>query len=145
MVESSRVRGLWAALGGWLLFIALETAIQVVFKVAGEGLDPEAGLAGLVHHALTTPVVLVGFGLYFLGFLVWMTLLKDLDLGRAFPMTALVYVATFFAAVLLFHERPNATRIVGVLVIMAGVVLMAFDENSPREGDRDPGNEVVDG
>lgn len=134
MADPARPKGLAAAIGGWLLFIALETLIQVVFKYAGTELDADAGLVALVRHAIATPIVLIGFALYFCGFLVWMTLLKDLDLGRAFPMTAMVYVATFAAAILLFHERPNATRIAGVLVIMVGVVLLAFDENSPREG-----------
>jgi drug/metabolite transporter (DMT)-like permease len=134
-----------AVLGGWLLFIALETMVQVVFKLAGGELDADAGLAPLLRHALTTPIVLLGFGLYFCGFLVWITLLKDLDLGRAFPMTAIVYIATFSAAILLFHERPNATRILGVLVIMGGVVLLASDENSPREGAIESGKEEVDG
>jgi drug/metabolite transporter (DMT)-like permease len=133
-------RPLWATLAGWAIFIALETAIQVVFKIAGRGLDADAGLMALVRHAATTPVVWLGFGLYYCGFLMWMTLLKELDLGRAFPLTGMVYVATFAAAVLLFHERANAARVTGTLVIVAGVVLLAFDENSPREsssaGDR---------
>lgn len=145
MADPATPRGLAAVLGGWVFFIALETTIQVVFKLAGGDLDSDVGLAAMVHHALTTPIVLLGFGLYFCGFLVWMTLLKDLDLGRAFPMTALVYVATLAAAVFMFHERLNATRIVGVLVIMAGVVLLASDENSPRSGGNESGNETVDG
>lgn len=132
MVEVPRKRRLWTVLAPWALFIALETTIQVVFKLAGPNLDLDQGLLALARHALTTPIVLLGFGLYFCGFIVWMTLLKDLDLGRAFPLTAMGVVATFGAAVVLFHERPNAVRIVGVLVIIAGVVLLAFDENSPR-------------
>lgn len=131
MADPAAKRSLTAVLGGWLCFIALETLIQVVFKFAGGDLDADAGLAALVRQAVTTPIVLLGFALYFCGFLVWITLLKDLDLGRAFPMTGVVYVATFTAAILLFHERPNATRIAGVLVIVAGVVLLASDENSP--------------
>jgi drug/metabolite transporter (DMT)-like permease len=131
-VERAKGKALWQALGGWALFIALETTIQVVFKIAGGGLDASQGVAALALHALTTPIVLLGFALYFCGFLLWMTLLKSLDLGRAFPMTAMVYVATLAAAVVFFHERPNAVRLLGILVIMTGVVLLAFDENSPR-------------
>jgi len=145
LADFAPARSLAAVLGGWLLFIALETTIQVVFKIAGAELDPDLGLAAMVRHAATTPIVLLGFALYFCGFLVWITLLKDLDLGRGFPMTAVVYIATFTAAILLFHERPNATRIVGVLVIMAGVVLLASDENSPRKGAGEAGKEEVDG
>ncbi len=129
---SARAQGLQAAIWGWVLFVAVETAIQVVFKFAGATLDDRAGLLPLVTHALTTPVVMLGFGLYFCGFLIWLTILKDVDLGRAFPMTATVYLATLGAAVFLFHEHLNPTRIAGVVVIVAGVLLLASDEDTQR-------------
>lgn len=122
-----KTRSLAAAIGGWLLFIAVETATQITFKYAGATLDDRSGLAHLIAQALATPVVLLGFGLYFLGFLIWMTILKDIDLGRAFPMTAIIYVTTLASAVLLFHEMLNPLRIAGVLVIAGGVALLASD------------------
>lgn len=124
-------RALRLAIGGWLLFIVVETATQVAFKYAGATLDDGAGVAHLIGHALATPVVLLGFALYFCGFLIWLTILKDVDLGRAFPMTAVIYVSTLTCAVLLFHETLNLTRIVGVVVIAAGVALLASDTRSP--------------
>ena len=125
-----KARGLSAAIAGWLLFVAVETAIQVAFKYAGATLDDRAGLAHLVAHALATPVVLLGFGLYFCGFLIWLTILKEVDLGRAFPMTSIVYVTTLACAVVLFHEALNPTRIAGVAVIALGVALLASDTGS---------------
>lgn len=115
------------AIAGWLLFIAVETATQVTFKYAGGTLDDSAGLAQMVVRAAHQPLVLLGFGLYFAGFLVWLTILKDIDLGRAFPMTAVIYVSTLVAAVTLFHEHLNPMRIVGVAVIGVGVALLASD------------------
>jgi drug/metabolite transporter (DMT)-like permease len=128
--RASRSPDLRPAIGGWVLFIAVETATQVVFKYAGATLDDRSGIGHLVAHALATPVVLLGFGLYFCGFLIWMTILKDLDLGRAFPMTAMVYVSTLVSAVLLFHEALSPTRIAGVTVIALGVVLLASDKDA---------------
>ena len=130
-------RALGAAVGGWLLFIVVETATQVAFKYAGATLDDRSGLGRLIAHALTTPVVFLGFGLYFCGFLIWLTILKDIDLGRAFPMTAVIYVSTLAAAVLLFHERLNVTRIAGVLVIAVGVALLASDAGAPAHAPED--------
>ena len=121
---------------GWLLFIAVETATQVTFKYAGATLDDRSGLAHMIGHALTTPVVLLGFVLYFCGFLIWLTILKDIDLGRAFPMTAIIYVTTLASAVLLFNEMLNPLRIAGVLVIAAGVVLLASDTGATRRRTR---------
>lgn len=139
MVEAapSKPRSLAAAIGGWLLFISVETATQVTFKYAGATLDDHAGLAHMVIHALTTPVVLLGFGLYFLGFLIWLTILKDVDLGRAFPMTAMIYVTTLASAVILFHEMLNPMRIAGVLMIAAGVALLASDTGAPARRAQD--------
>ncbi len=125
-------RTLQAAIGGWLLFIAVETATQIAFKFAGATLDDRSGLGHLVGQALTTPVVWLGFGLYFCGFLIWLTILKDIDLGRAFPMTAIIYVSTLASAVLLFHEMLNPERIAGVVVIAAGVALLASDAGAPK-------------
>jgi drug/metabolite transporter (DMT)-like permease len=129
---------LTAAIGGWLLFIAVETATQVAFKYAGATLDDRSGLLHLVTQALSTPVVLLGFALYFAGFLVWMTILKDVDLGRAFPMTGIVYVSTLAAAVILFHERLNFTRIAGVTVIALGVALLASDNGGGDPAENPP-------
>ena len=128
-------RALRAAIGGWVLFIAVETATQVAFKYAGATLEERFGLFHFVTQALATPVVWLGFSLYFAGFLIWMTILKDIDLGRAFPMTAIIYVSTLAAAVTIFHERLNPTRIAGVLVIAIGVALLASDTGSgdPKE------------
>lgn len=120
--------------GSWALFIAVETVTQVVLKMAGQGFDAAMGIPGMIVHALTTPVVWIGFGLYFTGFLVWLTILKDVDLGKAFPMTATVYIATLSAAVLVFHEHLTPMRLLGVCAILAGVGLLASDENSAKSG-----------
>jgi drug/metabolite transporter (DMT)-like permease len=127
-----------AAIGGWILFIVVETATQVAFKYAGATLDDRSGLLHLITQALSTPVVLLGFALYFAGFLVWMTILKDVDLGRAFPMTAIIYVSTLAAAVILFHERLNPIRIAGVVVIALGVALLASDNGASDPGENPP-------
>lgn len=123
-------KSLGKAIAGWGLFIAVETATQVTFKYAGGTLDDSAGALQMALRAAHQPLVLLGFGLYFLGFLIWLTILKDIDLGRAFPMTAVIYVSTLVAAVTLFHEHLNPTRIAGVLVIAFGVALLASDTPS---------------
>lgn len=114
----------------WFLYVVVETAVQVVFKIAGAGLQAGGGLMPMIAHAATSPWVLGGFFLYFLGFLLWMTILKDADLGRAFPMTAMVYLTTLAAAVFQFHEVLTPLRVIGILTIIVGVGVLASDENS---------------
>lgn len=128
-VPSTRLQ---RALLGWALFIAAETTTQIVFKVAGASLNLEWGLGPMLLHALESPWVWAGFALYFVDFLLWILILKDADLGRVFPLSALVYVASVTAAVTLFHETLNPARILGVLIIMIGVAILSGDENTER-------------
>ncbi len=121
------------AILGWVVFLTVETAAQISFKIAGAGLDASHGLWPLIAKSAFSPWVVTAFSLYFACFLLWMLILKDSDLGRAFPMTALIYLCTLGAAVFLFHEVLTPLRIVGILAIIAGVSLLAMDENSDRE------------
>ena len=123
------------AILGWVLFLMVETAAQVSFKIAGSGLDASHGLWALIARSAFSPWVLIAFTLYFGCFLLWMLILKDADLGRAFPMTALIYLCTLGAAIFLFHEVLTPMRIIGILAIVAGVVLLASDENSARDAE----------
>ncbi len=121
------------AILGWVVFLMVETGAQVSFKIAGAGLDLSQGVWPMIAHAAGSPWVVTAFTLYFGCFLLWMLILKDADLGRAFPMTALIYLCTLGAAIFLFHEVLTPMRIVGILAIIAGVVILASDENSARE------------
>lgn len=130
------------SIGGWIVFIAVETLTQVVFKYAGDTLDASHGLVPLIQHALSTPIVIVGFVLYFMGFVLWLTILKDADLGRAFPMTAMMYLTTLTAAIFLFHEVLTPLRWLGIGAIVAGVLMLAADENSDDRATRVEGERL---
>ena len=117
------------ALLSWVLFLMVETATQVTFKIGGGGLDATHGVWLLIASAFS-PWVIGGFCLYFGCFILWMGILKDADLGRAFPMTALIYLCTLSAAVFLFHEVLTPLRIVGILAIIVGVVVLVSDQDS---------------
>ena len=117
----------------WFLFLVVESGTQVVFKFAGAKLDASNGLPALATQILTSPWAIGGFLLYFLGFILWMTILRESDVGRAFPITAMIYLTTLAAAVYLFHESLSPLRILGVAAIIAGVSLLASDQNTPRK------------
>ena len=53
-----------------------------------------------------------------------LVVLKRMDLGLAYPLMSLGYIATFALGVWCFHEPASFTRILGIAVIIAGVVLL---------------------
>lgn len=118
------------AIISWVLFLSVETAAQITFKIAGATLNPAHGFLPLVVHALASPWVAFAFTLYFGCFLLWMTILKDSDLGRAFPMTALIYLCTLGAAIFLFHEVLTPVRVLGIGAIIVGVAILVTDQDS---------------
>ena len=68
----------------------------------------------------------LGCGLCYLSATVlWMYIIKNFPFSMAYPMISMSYVFGMFAALLFFHESVPMTRWTGVLLIMAGCVLVA--------------------
>lgn len=108
----------------WITFIALDAGTQLAFKWGADGLAGlDFGLPMLVR-ALTLPGVWLAALGYAGTFFVWMAILRDTPLSRAFPITGLAYVAVPLLAWLAFGERIDPVRAGGITLIVAGVVLL---------------------
>lgn len=57
--------------------------------------------------------------------LIWVIALSRVPVGQAYPLLSLGYVLNLGLAWWLLGEIPNAQRIAGILVIMAGVAMVA--------------------
>ena len=55
----------------------------------------------------------------------WLYIIKTFPFSMAYPMVSLSYIFGMFAAILVFHEQVPLIRWAGVLLIMAGCVLIA--------------------
>jgi multidrug transporter EmrE-like cation transporter len=112
---------------GWALFISAQTGVQIAFKRGGASLVEDQGLAALALSAVSSPWVLAGGALYLVGFVMWISILQHAELGRAFPMTALTYLGTVGAGVVLFGEHVSLVQITAIGLILAGVGLLAAE------------------
>jgi drug/metabolite transporter (DMT)-like permease len=68
---------------------------------------------------------LAGVALYFFSAVTWSYLLTKLDISFVQPIVALTYVATPILAIFVLHENVPAVRWLGILVIIAGVFIVA--------------------
>ena len=57
--------------------------------------------------------------------MLWMYIIKHFPFSMAYPMISLSYVFGMLAAIVFFHEQVPLVRWLGVLLIMAGCVLIA--------------------
>ena len=76
-------------------------------------------------NAALNPYVLLGLVCYGLGFLVWLIVLAKAEVSYAYPLISLGYVFTAILARVLIGEAVSLTRMAGILVICAGVFLVA--------------------
>ncbi len=112
----------------WLAFIVLDTATQLAFKWGADGIgDMDFGLA-MMAKAVSLPGVWLATLGYIGVFVVWMVILRDMPLSRAFPMTGLVDVTVPLFAWFTFDEHIDLVRAGGIALIIAGVFLLGGDE-----------------
>src|SRR3954463_5410916 len=90
-VNPSLVLILVAILCGVAGQITLKMGMTAVGEIGG---DAPMQPPHLALRVLTTPLVMVGLGLYVLGAMAWMTVLSRVALSFAYPMLALTYAIT---------------------------------------------------
>jgi multidrug transporter EmrE-like cation transporter len=109
-------------------FLFFDTAVQIAFKLAGEQLGDGALDANWLVAAAGSPTVWCAVLLYLTVFVLWMLILQQIDLSRAFPLTALTYVTVPAAGMLFFHESLTLAQAAGTALILVGVILVGQNE-----------------
>ena len=117
---SSLVLSLWAA------NILLDTGGQLAFKAAAKA-DARAG-RGLVRWQwmLRRPWLWIGVGCYVAEFLAWLAFLSLVPLSDGVLLGSVNIVFVLVAGRLLFRERLSAQRVVGILLVTAGVAVVGL-------------------
>jgi drug/metabolite transporter (DMT)-like permease len=109
-------------------FLFFDTAVQIAFKLAGEQLGDGALDANWLAAAAGSLTVWCAVLLYLTVFVLWMLILQQIDLSRAFPLTALTYVTVPAAGMLFFHESLTLAQAAGIALILVGVILVGQNE-----------------
>jgi len=87
----------------------------------GAGLD----LASLAKLLLDWRILL-GFLLYGLSTLAWLVALGYDELSRLYPVISVNYALALLAGYLIFGEAITAAKVLGVVLIIAGVAVIAL-------------------
>jgi multidrug transporter EmrE-like cation transporter len=110
-----------------VLFAILPTltlGYQIAAKTAaGHLATAHFDLAWLIAAA-RMPVVQLLIGLEIASFVAWMTVLSEMPLSAAFPLSAVSYVLIIAASAFVFHEPIGPLQVVGSAAILAGVWLI---------------------
>ena len=110
---------------GVLLNAFAQLWLKAATRVSGPLLADDAGLMNRVMQLVAVPSLWYALTAYGLSVVVWIVGLSRVPVSQAYPMLSLGYVLNIGLAWWLFGEVPNAQRVIGVGVIVAGVVLVA--------------------
>lgn len=120
-----------------LILILISTAFGVAGQTALKlGVDKPGmaesatGILPVISLIFKSPLVLLGLVFYALGALAWIAVLSRLDLSLAYPFLALNFVLVTLSGRFLLGETVPPLRWLGILVIIAGILLVAKSTGS---------------
>ncbi|MBM3527017.1 MAG: 4-amino-4-deoxy-L-arabinose-phospho-UDP flippase [Alphaproteobacteria bacterium] len=105
----------WSAIGLTVAVVLGMSSGQILFKLA-------AGRGGAVEIMLS-PVFWSAVALYGVVTILWVMLLREIDLSRAYPFIAATYILVPAASVAILGEKVGLSYLLGVALIVAGIVL----------------------
>ena len=80
------------------------------------------GLAKIVMNGWIPAGILC----YFFSMVLWLKALKEAELSYVYPLISLNFVILTLIGALLFHEHVSVLRVIGVLLIVAGIIAVAY-------------------
>ena len=113
---------------GFLLLVAIDTFVQIGFKLAGNNTLPVTLDLPWLERVAREPWVLgvlLGYGA---AFLTYMTLIKHAPIGPAFAASHMEIVTVTLFSVLVFGDTLTLWQAVGCCAIVMGVVVLAATE-----------------
>ena len=103
-----------------LLVSVLMIALGQVFWKLGTN---QTGTGATLIKTITNIWFILGCLMLLASSAVWIIALKSVDLSYAFPFQSLAYVFIFIFSILLFKEPVTTLKLVGTLLIIAGVIV----------------------
>ena len=111
--------------------VALSAIAQIALKI---GMGGDAARQALAHDSLwrgylallLVPAVATGLAAYGLSALLWLRVLAEVEVSKAYPFVALAIVLTMVLGVLVLGEVVPAWRAAGAALIVVGVVLVGL-------------------
>ena len=97
----------------------LGAAAQILMKTGANQLAAQ-GLAGILSNL----PLLAGYCLYGLSTLLLVLALRDGELSLLYPVIALTYVWVTILSKVIFHDRLSVSKLAGIAIIVAGVVVL---------------------
>ena len=102
----------------------LSAAGGIFLKLGAMRLPPVHGALDLIEIFLNWRIM-TGLALYFIPAVIWILLLRKVELSLLQPLMSMIYVVTPFLAVYFLDEHVSLARWSGIVVIVIGVIIIS--------------------
>ena len=117
-----------------ILLVLLSEAITVIGQILFKKSTNNIGTYNLkvgsdrirfLSEIFTRPHLWLGVLAMVIGLVVWLLAIAQGDLGLVFPIGSLQYILILFLAHKFLGEKIDRMKLIGTLLVMAGIALMA--------------------
>ncbi|MFB4167187.1 EamA family transporter [Virgibacillus sp. JSM 102003] len=102
---------------------------QFLWKFGLQHTPPSFASVGSIIKMFFNPFIFSGLVMYGLATILWLYILTRVPLSIAYPLQSIAYVLAVFGAFFVFDEPLTTFKIIGVLLIVAGVSLIGVAGN----------------
>jgi drug/metabolite transporter (DMT)-like permease len=119
---------------GLAIAIALDTAVQLCWKVAASRIPDTAGTLEMVVLMLRQPLFWGVLIMFFTQLFNWIKVLGRADLSYAQPITSLSFVSVCVLSACFLHEVVSLQHWAGIILILGGVWFISRGEHQTVGG-----------
>lgn len=107
------------------VFFTIYGQLVLKWRIDKYGSLPDASVEKIifVFKLLLDPFIFSGFLSAFIASLFWIAVMTKFDISYAYPFMSSAFVLVFIFSVLLFNETISIAKVVGLLLIVAGIIV----------------------
>ena len=103
----------------------MSAAGGIFLKIGSADIQYGGGVTTAALQIALNWKILFGMLMYFIPVLIWIFMLKKIDLSYLQPLFSLMYVVTPILAIFFLHEQVPALRWFGIGIVALGVLIIA--------------------
>jgi drug/metabolite transporter (DMT)-like permease len=105
--------------------VAMLAVGQILFKLGANRIET-GSLREMLISLILNPYVIVGGVLYAATVILWILVLREVPISRAYPFTALAMILVPLAGLVFFGEAFSWTLVVGGVLLVAGIAVISL-------------------
>jgi drug/metabolite transporter (DMT)-like permease len=108
-----------------LISTAMAALAQFLFKLGVNSMDvSNKSIAKIILSESVNPYIWGGVICYALNLSLWLYVLSQMELSKAYPMTSLAYIFTLFIGLVFLDESITITKLCGIGLVIGGTILL---------------------